>query len=63
MSMGMSDCFCFEFVYTFYTYSGGFRDQADGGRPENRHLKGCLTEIFLLQIESISLGMLKNGSG
>jgi uncharacterized protein YcaQ len=42
---------------------GGFRDQADGGRPENRHLKGCLTEIVLLQIESISLGMLKNGSG
>ena len=42
---------------------GRFHDQAEGGRPENCHLKGCLTEILLLQDRSMSLGMFKNAFG
>jgi hypothetical protein len=45
-----------------YPVEGRFHDQAEGGRPENRHLKGCLTENFLLQIESIYHEMFKNAS-
>jgi hypothetical protein len=44
-------------------FMGGFHDQGDGRRPKNRHLKGCFTENFLLQVGSMSLGMLKNAFG